>query len=109
MFLHDSGISPPGYMVSHSNLHIHCCDTVRSHIININVSAVCVCSHGQNTLLLCQTNDFKDEMSLMFQPACGEDVTNDKVKNLKNKLRCDHAVVFHGVLGHEKREGRSPR
>lgn len=41
-------------------------------------------------------------------PACGEDVTNDTVKNLKNKSRCDHAVVFHGVIGHEKREGRSP-
>jgi hypothetical protein len=45
----------------------------------------------------------------MFQAACGEDVTNDTVKNLKNNLRCDRAVVFHGVLGHEKREGRSPR
>lgn len=56
-----------------------------------------------------QTDHFKDEMPLMFQAACGEDVTNDTVKNLKNNLRCDRAVVFHGVLGHEKREGRSPR
>ncbi|PNF41191.1 hypothetical protein B7P43_G01458 [Cryptotermes secundus] len=41
-------------------------------------------------------------------PACGIDVTNDTVKNLKNDLRFDRAVVFHGVIGHEKREGRAP-
>ncbi|XP_021920403.1 putative helicase mov-10-B.2 isoform X4 [Zootermopsis nevadensis] len=41
-------------------------------------------------------------------PACGVDVTNDRVKNLENDPRFNLAVVFHGVLGHEKKEGRSP-
>lgn len=45
----------------------------------------------------------------MLQTECGEEVTNDRVKNLENNSHCDKAVVFHGVLGHEKREGRSPR
>ena len=46
---------------------------------------------------------------LIFQPSCGEDVTYDKVKNLKDNPGANHAVVFHGVLGWERREGRSPR
>jgi len=46
---------------------------------------------------------------LMFQPSCGKDVIHDKVKNLNNDPAVNHAVVFHGVLGWEKREGRSPR
>jgi helicase MOV-10 len=37
---------------------------------------------------------------------CGEYVSKDTVKNL-NKSDCDHAVVFHGVTGHERREGKS--
>jgi len=45
----------------------------------------------------------------MLQPSCGKDVTDDKVKNLKNNPGADHAVVFDGVIGQEKREGRSPR
>lgn len=45
----------------------------------------------------------------MLQPACGKDVTDDRVKNLTNNPFRDCAVVFHGVLGHERREGRSPR
>ena len=45
----------------------------------------------------------------MLQPSCGEDVTYDKVKNLTNNPGADHAVVFDGVIGQEKREGRSPR
>ncbi|XP_069689318.1 putative helicase mov-10-B.1 isoform X2 [Periplaneta americana] len=39
---------------------------------------------------------------------CPASVTNDRVKNLKNNREYDHAVVFHGVLGHERREGKSP-
>jgi hypothetical protein len=99
------------------------CENVRSHIINIDINAVwnvtehfwtvCVLMHKMPSCPsfcgVCQTNHFKYKMCLMFQPACREDVTNDTVKNLKNSLRCNHAVVFHGVLGHEKREGRSPR
>ena len=45
----------------------------------------------------------------MFQPSCGEDVTHDKVKNLSDKPDANQAVMFHGVIGWEKREGRSPR
>jgi len=45
----------------------------------------------------------------MLQPSCGKDVTDDKVKNLTDKPGANHAVVFDGVMGHEKREGRSPR
>jgi hypothetical protein len=45
----------------------------------------------------------------MLQPQCGKDVSDDTVKNLTGKPHCDHAVVFDGVIGQEKREGRSPR
>jgi hypothetical protein len=45
----------------------------------------------------------------MLQPACGKDVTDDVVKNLTKKSRRNQALVFHGVIGHEKREGKSPR
>lgn len=41
-------------------------------------------------------------------PQCGKDVSDDTVKNLTGKPHCDHAVVFDGVIGQEKREGRSP-
>jgi helicase MOV-10 len=37
---------------------------------------------------------------------CGEHISKDTVKNL-NKSHCDDAVVFHGVIGHERRAGKS--
>jgi hypothetical protein len=45
----------------------------------------------------------------MFQPSCGKDVTDDKVKNLTDNPGANLAVVFDGVLGWQRREGMSPR
>lgn len=45
----------------------------------------------------------------MLQPSCGKDVTNDVVKKLTDDPGANRAIVFHGVIGQEKREGRSPR
>lgn len=41
-------------------------------------------------------------------PSCGKDVTNDVVKKLTDDPNANRAIVFHGVIGQEKREGRSP-
>ncbi|PSN29852.1 hypothetical protein C0J52_25288 [Blattella germanica] len=44
----------------------------------------------------------------MLVACCGSETEFDTVKNLMKDPKLNQSVIFHGILGQEKREGRSP-